>query len=87
MPFTIENHKKDIKRIRIKFESGVFTVMWPEDIDIEENDREFKIHSAIKRSYAHHAIFAVEGVSLSSNVQLNRLDKFDAIDLYWEENR
>lgn len=84
MPIIIENVFKDIKRIRIKYELGSFTVIWPNSLDITYNDREFKIHSAIKRSYAHNGLFTNFNF-LTSNVQINRLDKFDSIDLYWEE--
>ena len=85
MTFTIENKYKDIRRIRVKFENGVFTVIWPEGLNIEEHDREFKIHSAIKRCFAHQPMFKIPGVVYISNIQVNRLDSFDAIDLYWEE--
>ena len=57
--------------------------MWPLGTELDESQRRKKIHSAIKRCHEHDEDFAEANLHLKSNMQINRLDKFDYIDLRW----
>ena len=84
MDFKIDNLFADVTRIRILYRKGLFVIKWPKAIDINLNEREFKVHSAIKRCFAHNPIFKNGEVSYKSNLQVDRLDRYEVIDLYWE---
>lgn len=85
MSFTIENYFDEVKRVRITFLNNKFEVNWPVGTDINLNDRESKIHSALKRCYASNPIFKLTNSFIKTNIQISRIDKFDdEIDLYWE---
>ena len=85
MSFQIENYFDEINRIRITFLNGKFDVKWPVNTNIQENSREEKIHSALKRCYASKPEFQLKNMIIKSNIQVSRVDKFeDEIDLYWE---
>ena len=84
MSLLIEDEVTDNKRIRIIYLNDVFRVKWPSTIDRGILDREYKIHTSIKRCYSHNPLFDKRDTIIKSNIQVNRLDMFEMIDLYWE---
>lgn len=88
MQIIINHELRPISRVRYVFAEGVFTVKWPLDTDLNENDREFKVNSAIKRCIAHDTIgrFSRENAVLKGNRSLKQIDEFAEVDLYWEQS-
>lgn len=75
---------KDVKRIRMSYHKDTCTISWPLGTDIKINDRKKKLHDSITRCYEHDTDFQDENLSLKTNMQLDRLDKFTYVDLKWE---
>jgi hypothetical protein len=60
-------------------------IKWPIGTDITLNDREFKVHSSIKRCIANRAGFNNPESVFKSNLKVSRVDAFEYLDLFWTE--